>query len=57
MLNKEVCKKCWGIYWDGFNEKRWKEGMLYCYMCFHLYITEKPECPYKLEHLLKENQK
>jgi len=63
MLKKEICKKCrkrLRIRWDGYDEKYWKEGVIYCPLkyiedeCVDRKTTDKPpiKCPYYLENLL-----
>jgi hypothetical protein len=70
MLNKEVCKNCCNINrntkWDKDDEKWWILGTVTCYN--HKYSdynivsnTMKKErackeCPYKLEHILKNGK-
>jgi hypothetical protein len=64
MLNKEICKKCYEKQKLTGAKDFWHNGIIYCYgksdelnFCERNSIYERPSknCPYKLEHLLKEN--
>jgi hypothetical protein len=72
-MNKDICKKCIentknktsSLYplgeqvdpWNKQDEKRWKEGEIWCRRDKHTLISEgiPAHCKYKLEHILKEN--
>jgi hypothetical protein len=68
MLNKEICKKCKekhhkpyknSIYWSKKVEKRWNNGWISCpyiYGAGSITIKIPDKCPYKLEHILKEDK-
>ena len=58
MLNKEICIKCRNatkIKWGEQDDKLWARSILFCIDMFYWYIEEVPfECPYALEHLMKD---
>jgi len=75
MLSKEVCQKCWNnpnlryekfvspeiSHWDFYDEKRWKEGVIFCPLFDGAHfkatnIADVPPvwCPFIFEHAVVE---
>lgn len=68
MLSKDICRRCKNknhLYkrWNQYDEIRWKEGIINCsikhpkirYVVESIYKLYE-ECPYMLEHLIKEQK-
>jgi len=66
-LKKKLCMRCWensvgkSVGWAASDERRWKEGCVWCPMDFQSNreynprsITEPPpnKCPFYLEHVI-----
>lgn len=63
-LNKEICKNCLGPLWSETTEEFWNEyGILSCVKTigkefWRLITNNTPtDCPFILEHLMKEQEK
>ncbi len=63
MKNKIVCKRCHisqSLGWEKFDEELWKQNRVYCpciKWSINIVTTDIEKCPYKLEHLVIENEK
>lgn len=61
-MDKDICIKCINknryYKWNEDDERLWNNGYIFCSVLrvWYYYKDTPKNCPYKLEHLLKENE-